>query len=232
MAHCPALWSADAVPVRPLFPHCGAGGSMMNARSHDGTSDGAGHLRLGTVRPPWRHCWWKRWQMWWHRAAQGSDCSSNSHLLGCYISVVEQGGAAPAEKWQHKDHPAFPAAGHDDRDVWCSVQGARVGMGTGQRYSVTLCLVRRRIGGQVVWVLVWCRSAGSRQADYSVVVKRRCGVARKAHICWNCRGQYRMCRQPSRGAAVWSIAEALPGAAAYEMYALHGAGWSVDECIA
>jgi hypothetical protein len=48
-------------------------------------------------------------------------------------------------------------------------------------------------------------------------------------------GQYGMCRQQSRGSDGvhnWSIAEALPGAAAHEMYALHGAGRSVDERIA
>ncbi|KAJ7807958.1 hypothetical protein B0H14DRAFT_2871566 [Mycena olivaceomarginata] len=94
MAHCPAL--------------C-AGGSMMNARGRDGTSDDAGRLRLGTVRrrgvtaggcavrtsvTP------KRWQMRRRQAAQASDCSSDSHLPGYFVSVVGQGGAAPAQKWQ------------------------------------------------------------------------------------------------------------------------------------
>jgi hypothetical protein len=63
MAHCPALWSVAAMlwsvaamlwsvaamPAHSLFLRCGAGGSMMNVHGRDGTSDGAGHLRLGTV---------------------------------------------------------------------------------------------------------------------------------------------------------------------------------------
>jgi hypothetical protein len=66
-----------------------------------------------------------------------------------------------------------------------------------------------------------------------VVAKGRYGTACKAHVRWNCRGQYRMCRQQSRGVAVWSITEALPGAAEYEeMYAPHRVGRSVDERIA
>ncbi|KAJ7767837.1 hypothetical protein B0H14DRAFT_3895047 [Mycena olivaceomarginata] len=49
-------------------------------------------------------------------------------------------------------------------------------------------------------------------------------------------GQYGLCRQQSRrsgGAAVWSIAEALPGVAAYEeMHAPRGTARSGGECIA
>ncbi|KAJ7818613.1 hypothetical protein B0H14DRAFT_3876949 [Mycena olivaceomarginata] len=119
----------------------------------------------------------KHWQMRRHRAVQGSDCSPNSHLPGYYVSVAGQGGA-PAEKWQREDRPALPAARRDDRDEWHSVQGARVGMGTGQRYSVTLCLARHSIGGQAAPALVWCRGAASRRADYGVW--KRGGVARPA----------------------------------------------------
>ncbi|KAJ7889399.1 hypothetical protein B0H14DRAFT_3429710 [Mycena olivaceomarginata] len=121
---------------------------------------------------------------------------------------------------------------------WYLRRGATAGagregwMGTGPRYSVTLRLAQRcnrwasGMGAGVVW------GAASRWADSGVVAKGRCGTARKAHA-GNCRGQYGMCRQQSRGVAVGSITEALPGAAeCEEMYAPYGAGRSVDEHIA
>jgi hypothetical protein len=155
MAYCPALWSVDVVPASaPALPPLWCWW-MMNVRSRKRTSSGAGHLQSAlcarldviaggcavrtSVTP-------KRCQMRRRRAAQGSDCSPDSHLPG-YFSLAGQGGAAPAPKWQRYHRPAFPEAGCDDRDEWRGVQGARVGMGTGRRYSVALCLAQRRIGG-------------------------------------------------------------------------------------
>ncbi|KAJ7307714.1 hypothetical protein DFH08DRAFT_1088647 [Mycena albidolilacea] len=178
-------------------------------------------LHLGqwsvVVPPPLRYCWRlttvtpSHWQMRQRRI--GATSSAGEWLLPRFTTGVLCGGQGRP--------PAFPAAG---REGW---------MGTRPRYSVTLRLAQRCIGGRAAWALVWCRGAASRRADSGVVAKGRCGTARKAHVRWNCRGQYRMCRQQSRGVAVWSIIKALPGAAEYEeIYALHGAGRSVDERIA
>ncbi|KAJ7791394.1 hypothetical protein B0H14DRAFT_2935424 [Mycena olivaceomarginata] len=65
MAHCHALWSVGAVPVHPLFPHCGADGGIMNARGCDGTSDvgacagkcGGTERCNGVIALPIHICW-------------------------------------------------------------------------------------------------------------------------------------------------------------------------------
>ncbi|KAJ7818719.1 hypothetical protein B0H14DRAFT_3473631 [Mycena olivaceomarginata] len=79
-------------------------------------------------------------------------------------------------------------------------------------------------------------SMGPSQLRREEFGNERDAARRLAHISGYSEGQYGLCRQQSRrsgGAAVWSIAEALPSVAAYgEMHAHHGAPRSVGECIA
>ncbi|KAJ7829999.1 hypothetical protein B0H14DRAFT_1200448 [Mycena olivaceomarginata] len=139
--------------------------------------------RSVVVPPLLRYCWRattvtpSHWQMQQRRI--GATNSAGEWLLPRFTAGVLCGGQGRP--------PAFPTVGCEG---W---------MGTRTRYSVTLRLAQRCIGGHAAWVLVWCRGAASRRADSGVVAKGRCGTARKAHVRWNCRGQYRMCRQQSRG---------------------------------
>ncbi|KAJ7887223.1 hypothetical protein B0H14DRAFT_2562840 [Mycena olivaceomarginata] len=161
------------------------------------------------VPPPPRHCW-------------RLTTVTLSHWQMRQRRIGATRGCGTSTELATRRPPAFPAVG---REGW---------IGTGPHYSLTLRLVQCCIGGRAAWALVWCRGAASRQANSGVVAKGRCGTACKAHICWNCRGQYGMCRRRSRGVVVvWSITEALPGVAGCErVYAPHGAGQTVDEHIA
>ncbi|KAJ7691687.1 hypothetical protein B0H14DRAFT_3175558 [Mycena olivaceomarginata] len=179
----------------------------MNAHGRDGTSDGAGHLRLGTV------------------------LAVASLLVGAQCEPVSPRSAGKC-------------GAIEDGVEWCSVQGARV---------LAWCrgaASRRADCGMVA------KGSAARKAHVHWGVTRdpiyRFGISTAAEFSrdtskismalWKIYlflplgrgggggGQYGLCRQQSRrscGAAVWSIAEALPGVAAYkEMYAPHGAARS------
>ncbi|KAJ7834349.1 hypothetical protein B0H14DRAFT_3709450 [Mycena olivaceomarginata] len=77
----------------PALPHCGAGGSMTNVRGRDGTSDGAGRLQLGTVHPPWRHCWCARSANECHpEALVNAAVPARERLFSRFASAGEQAG--------------------------------------------------------------------------------------------------------------------------------------------
>jgi hypothetical protein len=151
-------------------------------------------------------------------------------------------GWAQCSPWRHcwwvrstnQYHPEAPANAVPSRTEFSGVACRARGWWAQASATVNLCLARRRIGGLAARPLAWCRGAASRRVDCSVVAKG--SAARKAHVHCNCRGQYGLCREQSRrsgSAAVWSIAEALPGVAAYEeMHAPHGVARSVGACIA
>ncbi|KAJ7849353.1 hypothetical protein B0H14DRAFT_2765450, partial [Mycena olivaceomarginata] len=125
MAHCPALWSVDTVPAHPLFPHCSAGGSIMNACGRDGTSDVG--VQCEQVSPQ-----------------SAGKCGGAERCKGATALPIRicRGTMFP---WQGKEVRCQRENGSDNttlhsRDEWRSMQGTRVGVGTGQRYSGPACL--------------------------------------------------------------------------------------------
>ncbi|KAJ7883148.1 hypothetical protein B0H14DRAFT_3750110, partial [Mycena olivaceomarginata] len=143
----------------------------------------------------------------------GATSSTGEWLLLRFTTGVLCGGQGRP--------PAFPAVG---REGW---------MGTRLCYSVTLrlaqcCMVGMRHGR-------WCGVGAQRAGRPTPVWWRRGGVAWPARRTYagTAGGSTGCAASEAGGVAVWSITEALPGAAEYkEMYTLHGAGRSVDERIA
>ncbi|KAJ7795811.1 hypothetical protein B0H14DRAFT_3158377 [Mycena olivaceomarginata] len=219
--HCPRAVVGRrraSAPARPIA----AGGSMTNVCHRGGTSDGAGHLRLVTVRLPWCHCWWLR--------------SANE----CYPEALAN-AAAPrgiGERLLSRFTPTgaavFPRWGKAS-EVWrqCRNGSATATLHSPQWGAMTetsgvVCKARgwgRALGGAVPGAALdwfderhglWCGEGKQReQRGGEGEVWRGPHGTRTLELQ---RGQYGMCRQESRGCGgvhEWSIAEALPGAAAH-----------------